>query len=236
MSTPELKSERVTRTIEKLRSRIAERLPKSGLSETCAQLYAIARESDEIVEWIGRPNYLMRGLIVIFVAAMFAGLVYSVSQLDFETDNMGLGEFVQMTEAALNEVILIGAGIVFLVTFENRRKRKRVITATNKLRCLAHIIDAHQLTKDPDRIAEAYVPTQSSPRPALGDYELGRYLDYCSEMLSLIAKLAFLFVPNFNDPAANNAVNDLEDLTNGISRKIWQKIMVLRTQKPKAVS
>ena len=114
MSTPELKSERVTRTIEKLRSRIAERLPKSGLSETCAQLYAIARESDEIVEWISRPNYLMRGLIVIFVVAMFAGLVYSVGQLDFETDNMGLGEFVQMSEAALNEVILIGAGIVFL--------------------------------------------------------------------------------------------------------------------------
>lgn len=63
----------------------------------------------------------------------------------------------------------------------------------------------------------------------MNDFELGRYLDYCSEMLSLISKLAFLYVQNFTDPIAQEAVNDLEDLTNGLSQKIWQKIMLLKS-------
>ena len=121
--------------------------------------------------------------------------------------------------------------MIFLVTFETRRKRKRVITATNRLRCFAHIIDAHQLTKDPDRISKVYTFTQNSPQTSLTEYELGRYLDYCSEMLALIGKLGFLYVQNFNDPQANNAVNDLEVLTAAMARNIWQKIMILRTDK-----
>jgi hypothetical protein len=135
-----------------------------------------------------------------------------------------------MTEAALNELVLIGAGVIFLVTFEKRRKRNRVVKAANRLRCLAHIIDAHQLTKDPDRTSRIHIPAEHSPKHVLSDYELGRYLDYCSEMLSLTGKLAFLYVQDFDDPPANSAVNDLENLTTAMSRKIWQKIMILRTR------
>jgi hypothetical protein len=40
--------------------------------------------------------------------------------------------------------------------------------------------------------------------------------------------VAFLYVQRFDDPVSVNAVNDLENLTTGLSRKIWQKIMVLR--------
>ena len=60
-------------------------------------------------------------------------------------------------------------------------------------------------------------------------YELGRYLDYCSEMLSLISKLGYLYTEDFNDPEAMRAVNELENFCTGLSRKIWQKIMILRT-------
>ena len=58
-------------------------------------------------------------------------------------------------------------------------------------------------------------------------FELNRYLDYCTEMLSLSGKVAALYIQHFEDPEAVSAVNDLEDLTSGLSRKIWQKIMVL---------
>ena len=57
--------------------------------------------------------------------------------------------------------------------------------------------------------------------------ELGRYLDYCSELLSLISKVAALHVQRFNDPHTLAAVNDLESLTSGLSGKIWQKITLL---------
>ncbi|MET0336210.1 MAG: hypothetical protein ABW063_00460, partial [Caulobacter sp.] len=56
---------------------------------------------------------------------------------------------------------------------------------------------------------------------------LMRYLDYCSEMLSLTGKLAALYMQNMRDPVIIEAVNEIEDLTTSLSRKIWQKIMIL---------
>lgn len=53
--------------------------------------------------------------------------------------------------------------------------------------------------------------------------------------LSLTSKVAFLFVQRFDDPVSVGAVNDLENLTTGLSRKIWQKISILnsaRTEVP----
>jgi hypothetical protein len=97
------------------------------------------------------------------------------------------------------------------------------------LRALAHIIDMHQLTKDPERIMRRGPTTASSPRQGMTPFELSRYLDYCTEMLSLTGKLAALYVQQFDDSVALSAVNDLEDLCTGLSRKIWQKIMVLQT-------
>jgi poly-beta-hydroxyalkanoate depolymerase len=58
-------------------------------------------------------------------------------------------------------------------------------------------------------------------------YELTRYLDYCSEMLSLAGKVAALYAQNFPDAVVLAAVNEVETLTTGLSRKIWQKIMIL---------
>jgi len=143
---------------------------------------------------------------------------------------INLADIVQMIEAALNTLILLGAGIVFLVTLENRRKRNRVIRAVNRLRCIAHIVDMHQLAKDPDSIAEHTISTPHSPKRVLTQYELARYLDYCTEMLSLVSKTAFLYVQDYHDPVAAEAVNDLEALTTGLSSKIWQKIMMLPSQ------
>ena len=57
--------------------------------------------------------------------------------------------------------------------------------------------------------------------------QLGRYLDYCSEMLSLTSKLAALYVQRFDDSVVLQAVNEVESLTNGLSRKVWQKITIL---------
>jgi len=136
---------------------------------------------------------------------------------------------VQGLEAALNITILLGAAALFLVTVEVRIKRKRALKAIHELRALAHVIDMHQLTKDPERLRVLGKETPSSPKRTLRGSELIRYLDYCSEMLSLIGKIAALYVQKFDDPVALAAVNEVEELTSGLSRKIWQKIMILNT-------
>ncbi len=102
---------------------------------------------------------------------------------------------------------------------------------------MAHIVDMHQLTKDPERMAggpgsggsggAGGNDTASSPERQLGSFELGRYFDYCSEALSMISKVAAIYVQGFSDPVVLEAVDEIEGLCSGLSRKIWQKILVL---------
>ncbi len=95
------------------------------------------------------------------------------------------------------------------------------------LRALAHLVDMHQLTKDPHRVTTSTPDTTSSPRRDLTPHELGRYLDYCSEMLSLAAKVAALYAERFNDAVILQAVDEVEALTTGLAEKTWQKITML---------
>lgn len=141
-------------------------------------------------------------------------------------DAVGL---LQALEAGINILILVGAAIVFLVTVETRIKRARAIKAIHELRAIAHVIDMHQLTKDPDRVLGKGKETPSSPKRELNAFELMRYLDYCSEMLSVTGKIAALYVQNFNDPVVLDSAEDVETLTIGLSRKIWQKVMILNS-------
>jgi hypothetical protein len=135
---------------------------------------------------------------------------------------------IQDLEAAANAVFLLGAALLFLVTLESRIKRSRVLSAVNELRAISHVIDMHQLTKDPSQVIVGVGHrTPSSPKRTLTAYQLTRYLDYCTEMLSLVGKLAALYAQSNSDSVVLQSVNDIETLTNGISRKIWQKIMIL---------
>ena len=87
----------------------------------------------------------------------------------------------------------------------------------------------HQLTKDPSAIVSVGGKTASSPARALSRFEVTRYLDYCSEMLSLTSKVAVLYAQVFPDPVVTEAVSDIERITAGLSQKIWQKIMILQS-------
>ena len=86
----------------------------------------------------------------------------------------------------------------------------------------------HQLTKDPEKLFTKKIQrTDSSPNMDMTPFELRRYLDYCSEMLSLTGKIAAVYVQSFDDPVTVASASDVETLTTGLSRKIWQKILIL---------
>ena len=137
---------------------------------------------------------------------------------------------MQGLEALVNGLIFAGAAAYFLLGLEARRKRKRVLSALHTLRSLAHIVDMHQLTKDPEAVAAPGRPTASSPERSLTPFQLNRYLDYASEMLAIMGKVAALYVQDFDDSVALNAASDVQDLTVNLSRSIWQKIVVLNRE------
>jgi len=153
-----------------------------------------------------------------------------ITGFDFSSDG-GLVDFVTLLEAGINDVVLIGAAIFFLLSFETRYKRQRALKALHELRSIAHVIDMHQLTKDPHRIMKKmpYASTGGSPRLEMTEFQLRRYLDYCSEMLSLTGKIAAVYVQEFDDGVAMASASELETLTTGLSGKIWQKIAILHT-------
>lgn len=110
---------------------------------------------------------------------------------------------------------------------EDRIKRRAILKAMHELRSLAHIIDMHQLTKDPHMVLPGYQPPPGSTWRPMTAFELARYLDYCSEMLALVGKVAALYAQWVNDAVVLSAVDEIETLTNGLSRKMWQKISLI---------
>ena len=135
-------------------------------------------------------------------------------------------EIVSGVDASINVLLLAAAGVAFLLTIETRLKRRRAIAALQEIRGLVHVIDMHQLTKDPGMIGGAR--TSASPDRDLTPFELQRYLDYCTEMLSLAAKIAALYAQAARDAQTEEAASDIERLATNLSQKIWQKISILR--------
>lgn len=254
-----LKPDKIVETISVLRQRIHERFPNAGLGEICEQLLQIAKTAEEKTKWFGQPVYWLRGLCILIsllIVAASVGTLFLVGDeiatssnnpltettseesSDDDASNtsgqpnserIGLAEFVPLVEAGINDIVLIGAAIFFLITTETRYKRGRALEALHGLRSIAHIIDMHQLTKDPERITnKSYFMTTHSPRETMTKFELRRYLDYCSEMLSLTGKIAAVYVQDFNDSVALASVNEIETLCTGLSRKIWQKVSILQ--------
>lgn len=223
-----LNLEKTRGTLWKLVQRIEERFPESGLAQVARELHEISLEAESKVAWISTPNYFLRigaGLLIVTILSI---LVLSFYTVDWTIGTFPLTEFIQVVEAGFNDLVLIGAAIFFLVSIETRVKRARVLASLNELRAIAHVIDMHQLTKDPTEVTTPGRRATSMPRHNLTPYELNRYLDYCSELLSLVSKIASIYAQNFPDGTVVSAINELEALTTGLSRKVWQKIVILQ--------
>ena len=215
-------------TCDELKKRVTERFPEGGLAKVAAQLDGVARQASERAEEIGRPHWPLRILAIVVVFLVLGVMGFVLGQVEIKLKVKDFAELVTVLEAVINDVILIGAALFFIFSAESRIKRHRALEALRELRSLAHVIDMHQLTKDPESMHHEDQSTASSPKRDMSDYELNRYLDYCSEMLSLISKIAALYGQKSDDSVALASVDQIESLTTGLSRKIWQKIMILK--------
>lgn len=226
-----LQVEKIVLTLSQLKERIGERFPGSGLSQVASELLETAKQTQARMAEVRHPNWWLRGLMALGIFGIL-GIAVTAAVLSVRAarGSPDLADLLQGIDAAVNEIILIGVAVYFLSSLESRMRRKRILKALHELRSLAHVIDAHQLTKDPERVLSADpIGTQSSPKRTMSRFELARYLDYCSEMLSLAAKLAALYAQCDSDPVVLSGVNDIESLTGDMSNKIWQKLTILDT-------
>lgn len=237
---PSLNAAEIERMLAELEVRVLDRFPNRGLAQRCGDLRAIAAATAQRVEAGRRPARILHfaALLVVVIAALlawplleFAGAaVFDIARfgpaaaLDASPSDM-----MQAFESAVNLVILAALALWFLVSLEARWKRRSALKHLHELRSLSHIVDMHQLAKDPISILNPALLRETSPKRErdFSPQELSRYLGYCIEMLSLIGKLAALYAEHTDDQQIISSANDVEVLTTSISGKIWQKVTLI---------
>ena len=207
-------------TIARLRDRIIEMFPNSGLGRVCDELLAAAHAAQARAIQLTAPNWPLRIGISAIVIGGIAAQIAALRYLRVERIEADIG-FLSTLEAGTNLLLLSGGALWFLVTIEERIKRRRALDALHRLRSLAHIIDMHQLTKDP-----IVLMRDDAPRPMSRD-QLVRYLDCCADMLALIGKLAALHAERMRDSIVMDTVTEIESLATDLARKIWHKIAMV---------
>lgn len=225
-----LQASGILETLDRLQLRISERFPQSNLSNVANDLRQTAGKTARRARSAARPFHLVRLLVLFAVLGTIAGQVFLVRYFGLDqllTTKAELVELTQALESAANLLIFGGIVIWFLMGLEQRLRRREVLLYLHELRSFAHVIDMHQLTKDPTAILSGATRTRSSPERNMSRFELARYLDYCSELLALVGKLSALFAEHTRDTEIVAAVNDVETLTTNLGRKVWQKIMII---------
>ena len=218
---------RIHETVARLQTRVEERFPQRGLAQVAVQLTALAREAGPRARKIARGNGVRRVLALLLASLLLLGLVALGFQTVHDDGVTDLATFLQTLEAGLASIVFLGAACLSVVTFDARRARTRILRALDEIRSMAHVVDMHQLAKSPEKLILPGANTPSSPAMDDDPFLLGRYLDYCSEMLSLMSKIAAVYVRDSDDPVALSAADEIESLTSALSSKIWQKIALL---------
>lgn len=217
----------VVETIDTLEMRIGERFPDSGLRRVCCQLGETARRCAAEAAKLNAPAKGLRFSKYAVYALGGAAIIWIATSLHVDQFGGDAARLIQVLEPAMNVAVLVGIGVLGLGRWEERWKRGRALAYLHELRSIAHVVDMHQLTKDPYRPSHALPRTAHSPEQTLAPLLLERYLDYCGEMLSLTGKLAALLAQSYRDSEVAAAASDIEDLTSGLSAKIWQKVSIL---------
>lgn len=214
---------RISSTAVEIGRRIGEQFPGSGLSAVSTTLCGLADASTDRVARLSRPHWWIRAPVGVMVIGMVAIVVFALLRIRMTAGAGSWAEIAQGLEASVSNVVFFGVAIFFLLSLESRAKRRLALRGLNELRSIAHVIDMHQLTKDPP----ASRPPGAMSEVTMSRVEMAQYLDYCSELLAVTSKLAALHIQAFSDPVVADSVNGIQALTLGLSGKIWQKIMIL---------
>lgn len=217
----------IIETSERLQKRVAERFPNSGLLKVAEAVTKTAHEADRKSNKIAKAHLPLRAAVWALTIVLFFGVCATFLRISSAPGFSSVADLLQGVDAAANIVLLLGAGILSFSKLEDALRRRKALALVHELKALAHVVDMHQLTKDPESVTGEGPRTESSPKRTMTHFELGRYLDYSSEMLSVIGKIAAIYGRRLQDPVVLDAIDGAEDLTTGLSRKIWQKIAIL---------
>ncbi len=224
-------------TVTQLERRIHARFGDRGLTKAARDLgnlvNRVETEAEQSRVRLRRTTLAARSASVVIIVATLVALSFSMRSA--VTDGLAhTADWVPLVESVVNDLVFAAIAVVFLWAFPERLERRSLLRLLHRLRSFTHVVDMHQLSKDPEQANPGYTPTAESVRHGLDAEQLHHYLAYCSEMLSLTAKTAALCAEHSTDSVVLETVSYIETLTTELSNKIWQKISLLpRDSDPK---
>ncbi|MCK0111405.1 hypothetical protein MWU75_04550 [Ornithinimicrobium sp. F0845] len=198
----------------------------SGLTVVAEDLLAMVEQVDQETQDTHRR--IARTTLVARVLAVAATLMVLALQQVLSGSLDQTATWIPLIDSTIDTVVFIGIAVLFLWAFPERRERKGLLALLHELRSLAHVLDMHQLTKEPGRLRPDYTPTARSLPSDLTAGQMQDYLSYCNELLSLIAKTAALCAERTSDGTVLDTVSDVETLTSEIATRIHQKVALLQ--------
>ena len=229
--SPRLESQYVADTVGRLEARIRARFPERRLGDVARDLHSTVPQIhdgfERSKERRGHVRLFSRVTSVLILVGTVGALVVALwDPLTEGTDSSF--DWATIVESTVNDVVFASIAVFFLWAMPERLERRTLLDLLHRLRSLAHVVDMHQLDKDPEQARPDYHPTSVSPeRRIMNAEELHHYFDYCSELVSLIAKTAALCAERTSDPVVLGTVSEIETLAAQMSQKIWQKISLL---------
>ncbi|MBK8445524.1 MAG: hypothetical protein IPL41_02060 [Micropruina sp.] len=225
-----LDAESVRATVVRLDARIRARFPARNLTRLPGQLIEVidhlAQRQDV---WHTRRRWLVMTSRV-GIGLVIVGFLYALVLIALQSSAAGEPhgwDWLTVFESLVNDAVFAGIAIYFLWALPERLQRHGDLATLQRLRSVAHVVDMHQLTKDPERLRSDFSSTTATVPLGMTAIELANYLDYCSELLSMIGKTAALFGEHTDDRTTLATIAGIEDLTNNLSGKIWTKISLL---------
>jgi hypothetical protein len=221
-------------TARRLRDRVGARFPDRGIHRVAQELASLTEQVADTSAGSRRRSRLVRagsrsliGLVVLVALVAFG---FAVESAFTDAPDNGL-DWLPLIESAVNDIVFVAIAVVLLHSFPERVQRAELLAKLHRLRSLAHIIDMHQLTKEPESLRDAFVNGTDGAEVDLTPEQIEYYLEYCTELLSLVGKAAALCAEESQDEIVLNTVSTIESLTMGMSRKVWQKITVLSEER-----
>ncbi len=120
-----LRPDHIVNTIESVLDRIEARFPGSGIGRVCCELLEVGNQAEAFTISLRRPIFAIRVFSWLLIAGLVALAFAPFFLVDVSLGLSNLGELMQAIEATLNEVVLIGLAILFLVTWERRTTPSR---------------------------------------------------------------------------------------------------------------
>jgi hypothetical protein len=167
--TVQLAAEHVGATVAQLERRILARFGERGLTKAARDLgqlvVLVQSEADESRDRLRRTTLITRATGVVVVIGAVAAL--GISLRSVVTEGLpNTAEWVPLVESIVNDLVFAAIAVVFLWFIPERLERRTLLRLLHRLRSLTHVIDMHQLSKDPNRSARTTPPLRRASRMA----------------------------------------------------------------------